>query len=184
MASLITVLCVLASCGSDDKPSRPNPTGSFEPVPTVGAGALGDSFDSLEKLAGWLQQRTGECKDADRSSMDYFPRYFGETIGSLYIPYVADWGQCSIQDYDHLAMILFKPGQMPAFERVWKDAIDSGKIADNPHNVFGNGFAISADDIGKQLGMHYLRCKPVKELNAVKIPADADGCVFSNVSGA
>jgi hypothetical protein len=57
--------------------------------------------------------------------------------------------------------------------------MSAGQLADNPDWAFGNGFAVTAGQLGiERLGLRYLWCKPVDVPHAETVAADVDGCTF------
>ncbi|AOS63913.1 hypothetical protein [Actinoalloteichus hymeniacidonis] len=148
-----------------------------------GVAALGESFESLDELAAWVQDETGECADPAPANRDELIDYVGPQLAEYYEPFVSEWVTCSIPPYDRLGLVLFGEGELVEFQRSWQQAQADGRLNDNPVWAFGNGFAITAGSVGNdELGLHYLWCKPVDIEDAHRIPADVDGCEFARTA--
>jgi hypothetical protein len=144
-----------------------------------GAAALGRQFTSLQDVSAWVQESTDECRDVEPASKQELADYLGPLRYSWYEPFVAEWATCSVKPHAKLGLVLFKPDQQRALQEFWRQGMSTGQLADNSDWAFGNGFAVTAGQLGiERLGLRYLWCKPVDVPNADTVAADIDGCTF------
>ncbi len=168
MWRIITTVAVLllAGCSSEN------------PVP-AGDAALGQHFTSLRDVSTWVQQSTDECDDVKTETKEQLADYLGPQRYSWYEPFVAEWATCSVKPHAKLGLVLFKPDQQRALQEFWHRGMSTGQLADNPDWAFGNGFAITAGQLGmERLGLRYLWCRPVDVPHANIVPAEVDGCTY------
>ncbi|APU15810.1 MULTISPECIES: hypothetical protein [Actinoalloteichus] len=172
---------VETSAGADPAPESTGDEGQHEGhAEGEGIAALGESFDSMDELAAWVQDETGECAEVAPADRDDLVDYLGPQLAEHYEPFVSEWATCSIPPYDRLGLVRFEPARLIEFQESWQQAQADGRLTDNPDWAFGNGFAITAGPAGNdELGLHYLWCAPVDIEDAHRIPADVEGCEFA-----
>jgi hypothetical protein len=191
----VTCVLLLAGCSGsgsgDDPPARdpggghghhraPNNDPQLIPAGKVGTPALGQPVESMDELATWVRETTGECAELTEAGEAELADYLGPTRVEWYRPFVAEWATCGIEPYDRLGLVLFEPGQQRALQEFWLRGLASGELAENPDWAFGNGFAVTAGPLGAQrLGLHYLWCERVDSPDAHTVPADVEGCVYA-----
>ncbi len=197
-ATVLAITCILTTSCTTDSAGRQDaatPGPIVSTAPTAGSAALSDPAASLEELVHMVQSRTGKCAAAKRQPLNQpIGSQFDTDMAKLLAPHLADWARC--ESYEIKEIYLFKPGGLAAFQRDWSKTprANSGKPPAlyfqsvlPTYLGFGNNYAIATLPLTttqfKRLNLRYLRCDEVTELNAEKIPSDADGCVFSNVSG-
>lgn len=179
------LVAALAGCGGDAGHHDPAKDPNLIPAGDTGAAALGQPFDSAEDVAEWVGWVTEECEDPVSADMGQLAEYLGPVRFPLYEPYVAEWVTCAVQPYDKFGVVMFKPGQMQAFQAAWREHMRAGRISDNPDWAFGNGFGVTAGPLGmERLGLHFLWCTPVEGVpNAHVIKSDVEGCQFVLIGG-
>jgi hypothetical protein len=190
----VMVGTAVAGCGAGGS-GAPAGSRAGEPA-SAGAAGLGGPAASMPELAGRIQAATGGCAEVTpRSPVD--AERLGEALGGgpfadeaapVWLPHVAELASCraSRNGQGALYMIRFREGAFDDFQAAWRDFI-RGQQTGNLDVVFGNGYAVHAvadtqPAVIAGLHLRYLRCKPVGD-NAEKLPADVEGCVFSNVRG-
>jgi hypothetical protein len=177
---LVAAVAVLLMAGCTSEPTAAqHHNNNLVPAGSSGSAALGQHFTSLRDVSTWVQQTTDECDDVQPASKEELASYLGPLRYSWYEPFVAEWATCSVKPYAKLGLVLFKPDQQRALQEFWQRGMSAGQLADNPDWAFGNGFAVTAGQLGiERLGLRYLWCKPVDVPHAETVAADVDGCTF------
>jgi len=187
----MAAVLALTGCSGAEPPAEPTGGGhghhravnndpQLIPAGKVGAPALGQPVESMDELATWVREATGECDEVAPAGEAELAEYLGPKRVTWYGPFVAEWATCRIEPYDRLGLVLFEPGRQRALQEFWLRGLRSGELADNPDWAFGNGFAVTAGPLGaRRLGLHYLWCEPVDHPGAHTVPADVEGCVYA-----
>jgi hypothetical protein len=177
LVAAVAVL-LLAGCSSGSA-AAPHHDHALVPAGSSGTAALGQNLTSLGDVSAWVQRSTDECRDVKPASKQELADYLGPLRYSWYEPFVAEWATCSVKPYAKLGLVVFKPGQQQALQEFWQRGMSAGELTGNPDWAFGNGFAITAGELGiERLGLRYLWCTPVDVPNADTVAADVDGCTF------
>ncbi|MBP2324905.1 hypothetical protein JOF56_005290 [Kibdelosporangium banguiense] len=173
---LVAVAAVSLLAGCSGEPQH----GNHHAAPgSSGTAALGRHLTSLNDVSTWVQQSTDECDNVEPASKEELADYLGPQRYSWYEPFVAEWATCSVKPYAKLGLVVFKPGRQRALQEFWQRGMSAGQLSDNPDWAFGNGFAVTAGELGiERLGLRYLWCRPVDIPNADTVAADVDGCTF------
>ncbi len=180
--AVIAVIVVIRGGGDDSGGSQAAAPDLLDPSPTAtaGAAALGRSFDTVEELAAWVAARTGECDNFEPATFEELASFLGSERMTLYEPFIAEWGTCTVEPFVRLGLVIFGPGQLAELQREWSQALAEGRVSGNPDFGFGNGFALTG--VVEGLGLSYLWCTPDQPTDAagmIYVPGDVEGCVFA-----
>ena len=116
--------------------------------------------------------------------MEEFAAYLGADRAKLYEPFVAAWATCAVPPFQKVGLVLFEPGGVLGLQESWKAGLAAGTLTENPDFGFGDGFALTSEELGTgELGLRHLWCRPVEGTDAVEEPAGVDGCVFARTEG-
>ncbi|WP_143532779.1 hypothetical protein [Saccharothrix sp. ALI-22-I] len=153
--------------------------------PGLGSNALGPPLATSSEVGEWVREKTGQCDDVVPRTMEEFGEFVGPLRAKLYAPYVAEWATCKAGPYERLGLVVFQREKLADFQRSWQGALSSGEVSDGPDFGFGNGFALSGTLGLELLGLHELRCTPVRPGEDVghTVPAEAQGCIYTQTSG-
>jgi len=178
MTPALIGLALLAACA----PAEPttDPHASHHPATTKVTAPAGP-FTTLDEVVKWTRDASGgQCADAKTATMAEFASYLGADRAKLYEPFVAAWATCAVPPFAKVGLVLFKPDGLSGLQEFWKAGLADGTLAENPDFGFGDGFAITSEELGvDDLGLRHLWCKPVEGTEAVREPAGVDGCVFA-----
>jgi hypothetical protein len=179
MASALIGSALLAACAP-----APDPHAGHHSAPTAAVAPAGP-FTTLDEVVRWTRDASGgQCADARTATMPEFTTYLGADRAKLYEPFMASWATCSVPPFAKVGLVLFKPGGLTGLQESWKAGLADGTLAENPDFGFGDGFAITSEELGvDELGLRHLWCKPVEGTEAVREPAGVDGCVFARTEG-
>ena len=182
MAAALTGLALLAACTPFDPTADPH-AGHHPTTSRVIAPA--GPFSTLEDVVKWTQDASGgQCADARTATMPEFTAYLGADRAKLYEPFVESWATCAVPPFQKVGLVLFKPDGVRGLQEFWKAGLAGGTLTENPDFSFGQGFAITSEELGTdELGLRHLWCKPVDGTDAVQEPAGVDGCVFAKTEG-
>jgi hypothetical protein len=174
IATALLGLALLAACGQ-----TVDPHAAHHPAPTRVVAPAGP-FTTLDEVVKWTQAASGECKDVKTASMADFASYLGADRAKLYEPFVAEWATCAVPPFSKVGLVLFKPDGARGLQEFWRQGLSNGTLTENPDFSFGDGFAITSEELGtNELGLRHLWCKPVEGSEAEQAPAGVDGCVYA-----
>lgn len=173
-AALVALLVASVACTS-------SATGSTG----LAANALGPPLATPAEVGEWVEEKTGQCDEVVPRTIEEFTDFVGPLRARLYAPYVSDWATCKAGPYERLGLVVFRREKLADFQNAWQAALTGGEVSDNPDFGFGNGFALSGTLGLELLGLHELRCTPVKPDDDVghTVPAEAPGCIYTQTSG-
>jgi len=182
MTLALTGLALLAACAPTDPLADPH--AGHHPA-TAKVIAPAGPFTTLEEVVRWTRGASGgQCADAKTGTTDEFSSYLGADRAKLYEPFVASWATCSVPPFAKVGLVLFKPDGARKLQEFWKAGLAAGTLTENPDFSFGDGFALTSEELGTDdLGLRHLWCEPVEGTNAVTEPAGVDGCVYAKTEG-
>lgn len=186
LAAVVTGAALLAACASAEPAADPHsdlhpghhPSTSR---PTAPAGP----FTTLDEVVAWTKDASGgRCSDARTATPAELTTYLGADRARLYEPFVASWATCAVPPFQKVGLVLFKPDGVRALQEFWRAGLADGTLTENPDFSFGDGFAITSEELGTgELGLRHLWCEPVEGTGATVEPAGVDGCVFARTEG-
>lgn len=151
----------------------------------LAANALGPPLSTSSEVGEWVREKTGQCDEVVPRTMTEFAEFVGPLRAKLYAPYVTEWATCKAGPYERLGLVVFQREKLADFQHAWQQALAGGEVSDDPDFGFGNGFALSGTLGLELLGLHELRCTPVRPDDDVghTVPAEAQGCIYTQTSG-
>jgi hypothetical protein len=178
LAVALIGFAVLTACGTADPHAGHTASTTAHIAPPAGP------FSTLDDVVKWTRSASGQCADVTRATIPELASYLGEERAKLYEPFVAEWATCAVPPFTKVGLVLFKPDGVRDLQEFWKRGLADGTLEENPDFSFGDGFALTSEELGTgELGLRHLWCKPVEGQHAEQVPAGVDGCVFATTAG-
>jgi hypothetical protein len=136
-------------------------------------------FTTLDEVVRWTRDASGgQCADARTATTPELASNLGADRARLYEPFVAAWATCAVPPFAKVGLVLVKPDGVRELQEAWKAGLADGTPAENPDFAFGDGFAITSEELGAgELGLRHLWCEPVGGTDAAPDPAGVEaGC--------